>query len=235
MGYEEKTVGGGPATGLANDFTSFLKNMITSGSFGGGTAGQQTAGANPSGDAQGIMGLLNSIVSNPQADKSVQQLISKDIERGRNDLRARFGASGGMGFGTPAAVAEGIYQAEQAPRTAVAMDQMAQGRIGALMPFFQMINQLSSLGIPQAQSTMQPNAWMQGFNIISDIANTAANFIPMGPGGGDTSSRMPTPANPSIPNPSVGGYNPINIQPPKPSGTYIPGMSYRPQALPLFN
>lgn len=191
MGYQEKTIGGGPATGLANDFTAFLKNMITTGSFGGGTAGQHAGAANPMGDAAGIFGLLNSIISNPQADQGVQSLINKDIERGRNDLRARFGSSGGMAFGSPAGMVEAVYQAEQAPRTAMAMDQMAQARLAALMPLFGMTRDISAMGIPQAQTVMEPKGWMQGLNLLLDVANTAANFIPGG-GGGKTDSRTPT-------------------------------------------
>jgi len=204
MGYKERTVGGGPAKGLANDFVSFLQNFITSGKFGGAetrggiggsSATSQFNAENPMADSAGIFGLLNSIISNPQADKSVQDLISKDVERGRNDLRARFGASGGMAYGSPAAFAESLYQAEQTPRTALALDQMAQSRIGALMPFFQMLMNTSSLGIPQAQTTMEPSKWMQGFNMLLDTANTVANFIPFA-GGGETNARaasMPVP------------------------------------------
>lgn len=206
MGYKESTVGGGPAKGLGEDWTKFLQQFITSGSFGGGTSGEHFNAADPGGDAAGIFGLLNSIISNPQADQGVQTLINKDIERGRNDLRARYGAGGGMGFGTPAAFAESLYQAEQAPRTAMAMDQMAQNRLGALMPLFGFANQISSLGIPQAQSVMEPKGWMQGFNLLMDVANTAANFVPFG-GGGETNTRMPTPqlANPSVQYPQPGG------------------------------
>jgi len=218
MGYKEKTVGGGPATGLADEFVSFLQNFITSGQFGGSSgkgtkknpnevrggvggsaATSQYQAENPQADATGIFGLLNSMISNPQADKSVQDLIAKDSERGRNDLRARFGASGGMAYGSPAAYAESLYQAEQAPRTAVAMDQMAQQRIGSLMPFFQMLQNLSGMGIPQAQTVMEPSKFMQGFNMVMDTANTAANFMPMG-GGGETDRT--TQAMKFIPTPS---------------------------------
>lgn len=178
MGYRERTVGGGPAKGLAEDFTSFLRNFITSGSFGSGTAGQQFTAADPAGGAANIFGLLNSMISNPTADRSVQELISKDIERGRNDLRARFGAGGGMAFGSPAAFAEALYQSEQAPRTAMAMDQMAQSRIGTLMPFFQMLQNISSLGIPQAQATMEPKPWLQALNLGMDVAGTVLPFVP---------------------------------------------------------
>lgn len=208
MGYKERTVGGGPAKGLAEDFVGFLQNFINSGQFGGAetrggvggsSATSQYNAENPMADSAGIFGLLNSIITNPQADRSVQQLISKDIERGRNDLRARFGAGGGMAYGSPAAFAESLYQAEQAPRTALAMDQMAQNRVGALMPFFQMLQNMSALGIPQAQATMQPSGLMQGFNILMDVANTAANFIPFG-GGGETASRaMPIPTPATVP------------------------------------
>lgn len=193
MGYQEKTVGGGPAKQLGADWTNFLQNFINSGSFGGGTAGQQFAGADPSGSTGGIFGLLNSMVSNPSADAGVLDLINRDIERGRNDLRARFGQGGGMGFGTPAAFAEALYQSEQAPRTAVAMDQMAQNRLASLMPLFGFANQIAGLGIPQAQTIMQPSPWMQGINLALDVANTAAKFVNPLTTSAETSTRTPTP------------------------------------------
>lgn len=204
MGYNERTIGGGSATGLADSFTAALKGFIDTGSFGGGTAGQQTGAANPMGDAAGIFGLMNSIINNPQADASVQEMLTRDINRGRDDIRARFGASGGMGFGTPAAVAEGMYQAESAPRIAMAMDEMATNRLGALLPIFNMAAQMAALGTPQAQTVMQPSGWMQGLNIAMDLANTAANFIPGGGASKVTDSgsnmmsapRSVTPINP---------------------------------------
>ena len=62
MGYDEKTIGGGPATGLAKDFTSFLQKLITTGSFGGSTSGQQFSNANPISSSMGIFNLLNSLI-----------------------------------------------------------------------------------------------------------------------------------------------------------------------------
>lgn len=223
MGYQSKTVGGGPARGLANDFVNFLRPLITSGSFGSGTAGQQFNAANPMGNTAGLFGLLNSIISNPQADRSVQELIGKDIERGRNDLRARFGAGGGMAFGSPAAFAESLYQAEQAPRTAMAMDQMSQARLAALMPLLGMTRDISAMGIPQAQTAIEPKGWMQGINLLMDIANTAANFIPGGPGGSDVNSR----ASGGVVNTSKPSNTPAK-------GGYVPNIMDRPD-YPPFN
>lgn len=179
MSYKERTVGGGPAKQLGQDWTKFLSQFINSGSFGGSTASQQTNAADPAGSAQNIFSLLNSIISNPQADKSVQDLISRDTERGRNALQESFG--GGTSTGSPAAFAQALYESEQAPRQAVAMDEMARNRLASLLPLFGFANQTASQGIPQAQSTLEPPPWLQAVNTGLDIAGTVAPFF--GPAG----------------------------------------------------
>lgn len=182
MGYNERTVGGGPARGLAKDFTGFLQDFITTGSFGGGTAGQQAGVANPMSDAANVFGLLNSIINNPQADQAVQDQISKTQDRNVNQIRARFGTSGGSAFGSPAAFAENQYRAEATPQVAMAMDQMAQNRLASLMPFFTQAMGISGMGIPQTQTTMQPNGWMQGLNLATQLGGIGANFLMPGSG-----------------------------------------------------
>lgn len=196
MSYKERTVGGGPAKQLGQDWTNLLSQFITSGSFGGSTASQQFGGADPGGSAQNVFSLLNSIISNPAADKSVQDLIARDTERGRNALRESFG--GGTSMGSPAAFAQALFESEQAPRTAVAMDEMAKGRLGALLPLFGFANQTAGLGIPQAQSTLEPPAWLQAVNTGLDVAGTVAPFftggipIPGLGGKGTGAQRVPT-------------------------------------------
>lgn len=224
MGYNERTVGGGPAKQLGKDFTGFLGNLINTGSFGRGTAGQQAGAANPMGDTAGIFGLLNSIVSNPAADQAVQQLLSKQQERNVNDIRARFGASGGTAFGTPAAFAEGIYRAESTPQIAAAMDQLSQNRLASLMPFFNQAYGLSQLGIPQAQATLEPSGLLQGINIATDIAKTAANFIP----GGQFANMLPSGSRPpaGVTPISTRGIVPPVTRPVSPIGGYNRGIPY---------
>lgn len=218
MGYKETVVGGQPTQGLPQDFTNFLQNFINTGSFGSGTAGQQAGAATPVSDTQDIFGLLNSIISNPSADQSVQDLISKDIERGRNDLRARFGTSGGMGFGTPAAFAESLFQAEQVPRTTLALDELSRNRLASLMPFFQQAGALTQQGTPQAQATLQPDAFSTALNAITGLAGAATNIFSI-PGIG---GNVGVPNQPNIPNVTP-GLTPPTIQQPPPGTIRTPG------------
>lgn len=206
MSYKERTVGGGPTKQLGQDWTNFLSNFINTGSFGGATASQQFSGADPGGSAANVFSLLNSIISNPGADRSVQDLISRDVERGRQNLREGFG--GGTGLGTPAAFAQALYESEQAPRTAIALDEMARNRLASILPIFGMAGQTASLGIPQAQTTLEPPKWLQGINLGLDLAKTAAPFFLKTdiPGtGGDTVSPVPTRSG-SFDLPSTTGY-----------------------------
>lgn len=182
MGYNERTVGGGAAKGLGKDFTSFLQNFINTGSFGAGTSGQQGVAADPMADTQGIFGLLNSLVSNPTADKAVQGQLEKDQGRNVNQIRSRFGAGGGTAFGSPGAFAENQYRAESTPEIAKTMDEMGQNRLAALMPLFQQAFGLAGKGIPQAETMMEPDALMQGLNIGSQVASIGANLFAPGAG-----------------------------------------------------
>lgn len=189
MNHKYQEYGGGPAVGLAENFTNFLNRIITTGSFGGTTAAQQANAANPIGSTQDVFGFLNSIIQGPDAGliTTINDMISKETDRSANALRARFGAQGGMAFGTPAAFAEGVLRAEAAPRAALAVDEINRANkalgIQALMPLFQMASGLSQAGIAPRQGTLQPPGWLQGVNLLLDVANTAANFIPFGGGG----------------------------------------------------
>ena len=180
MNYKAKDYGGGPATGLAEDFTGFLRNAITTGSFGAGTAGQHAAGANPVGDTGNIMSVLNSILQGPSAEymSSINQMISTENTNNVNAVRSRFGAGGGMAMGTPAAYAEGVVRAEGAPRQAMAYNQiMGQNQdraMNLLMPLFQMMTGLAGKGISQRETTLQEPGWMQATKLGMQLAPIVA-------------------------------------------------------------
>lgn len=168
MGTKTKEVGGGPATGLANDFVSFLQGGLNTGSFGGGSATQRTNGANPVGSTMGIAGVLNDILSGGagQLGGSLQQLISRDTERQADQLRARFGLGGGTAFGTPAAYAESNLRAEQAPQLTQAIGGLQLGAIGQLLP---LLAGLAGRGISQRETIAQPSPWASAAAIGAPI------------------------------------------------------------------
>lgn len=168
MGTKFKEVGGGPATGLANDFISFLQGGLNTGSFGGTSAAQRTQGANPVGATQGIAGVLNDILSGGagQLGGSLQQLISRDTDRQADALRARFGLGGGTAFGTPAAFAEGTLRSEQAPNLVNAIGGLQLNAIGQLLP---LMAGLAGRGISQRETIAQPSPWASAAAIGAPI------------------------------------------------------------------
>lgn len=168
MGTKYKEVGGGPATGLANDFVGFLQSGLNTGSFGGVTAAQRTQGANPIGATQGIAGVLNDILSGGagQLGGSLQQLISQDTERQAGALRSRFGLGGGTAFGTPAAYAESQLRAQQAPQLTQAIGGLQLSAIGQLLP---LIAGLAGRGISQRETIASPSPWASAAAIGAPI------------------------------------------------------------------
>jgi hypothetical protein len=164
-----KTVGGGPATGLAKDWTAQLDKWINTGSFG-------TAGVgDPSKQTSGGLGILNDILSSGAG--TVGGALAKQIADKQamdvGDLRARFGASGGVSLGTPAAFAEGNLRAKQGPEAATAIGGL---QLSALGPLLQMISQLSGMGIPQASTVVEPNPWLSGIGALGGAATGAGNL-----------------------------------------------------------
>lgn len=164
MAPKAQTVGGGPATGLAKDFTNALDKWLNTGSFG--TAGGTAAGAGAYNQSVGGMGVLNDILSSGAGNLggSLNQLIQQHQAQDIGDLRSRFGASGGMAFGSPAAYAEGNYRAHAAPEAATAIGNL---QLSALGPLLNIIAGLSGKGIPQAETVMTPNPFLSGFEALS--------------------------------------------------------------------
>lgn len=156
MGMKQKEVGGGPATGLANDFVGFLQKGLQTGSFGSAGATSQFAGANPYGSTTGVGGLINDIIAGPAGTLggSMQQLISTQQANDVAALRSRFGAGGGTSFGTPAAYAESTYRAQAAPQIATAIGGLQENLLSQLLPLYA---GLSQRGISQREVVSQPS------------------------------------------------------------------------------
>lgn len=178
MGMKYSTQGGGAATGLGNDFATFLQQGLNTGSFGGASAAGQAGAANPAGSTQGIAGVLNDILSGGagKLGGSMAQMMQTQQQNDVNGIRARFGASGGTAFGTPGQYAESTYRAQAAPQITSAIGNM---QMSALAQLFPQIGALAQKGIPQAEVTAQQNPWVTA----AGIAAPAFGAILGGPAG----------------------------------------------------
>lgn len=181
MNPKTGTVGGGPATGLATDFTDWLGKALNS--SGSPAAKSNLASpaakfgeADPVGQTQGISGVINDLLSGGAGNigGSLATLIGNQHTQDIGDLRARFGASGGMSFGSPAAYAESNYRAKAAPEAATAIGNL---QLSAIMPLLQMISGLSGKGIPQAENYVSTNPWLSGFEALAGGASGAGKFL----------------------------------------------------------
>jgi hypothetical protein len=197
MGNKYKEYGGGPATGLADDFVKFLMRGLNTGSFGGASGMQRFNGSNPDGSSQGMAGILNDILSGGagQLGGSMQQMISRDTDRQVGALRSRYGVGGGTAFGTGAQYAEGTLRAEQAPRLASAVGQL---QLQTLLPLLQMTGQIAQMGIPQRQGVMQPNPWVSAIGAAAPIIGAALPMMGGMFGGGAPNLSIPNLQLPNI-------------------------------------
>lgn len=179
MGAKPQTVGGGAATPLANDFLGWLQQGLQTGSFGGGTAGQNAAGANPVSSTMGISGVLNDLLMGGAGNVggAMGQMIAADTERQADMMRARFGAQGGTAFGTGAQHAEGVMRAEQAPKLASTIGAM---QMQALQPLMAILAQMTGMGTPQAGVVMQENPWVTGAQSVAGLMQGASNIKGIG-------------------------------------------------------
>lgn len=201
MGSKVSTIGGGSATGLGNNFVQWLQNGLNTGSFGGGGP----AGSGAMTQTQGMAGVLNDILSGGagKLGGALQDTINRTNTQNINDLRARYGAFGGTGFGTPAAFAESNYRAAEPAQTTTAIGNL---QLSALQPLLSSIYGLSQKGIPQAESVIQPSGFSQALQGLGSIAGPLSSlFMPLtsGMGGADSSSIM----NAMMWNPSLMGGN----------------------------
>ena len=155
MGAKTKEVGGGPATGLADQFVQWLSQGLNTGTFGAGTP----AGTDAVGATGGISAYLNDVLSGGagRLGGALQQQITTQADRDAATLRARFGAGGGTAFGTGAQFAEGVLRSETAPKIATAVGGLQQNALQMLLPVFASI---AGKGITQRQTVAQENPWM---------------------------------------------------------------------------
>lgn len=187
MAPKPKTVGGGHATGLANDFFDFLQRGLNTGTFGTGGVG------NPINQTTGIAGILNQLLANGAGSfgGALGDMISRQNTNNVADLRARYGSGGGLGYGTPAAQAEASYDAQHAADTGVAVGQLQLQALQSLFPLYQ---QGASIGTPQASTVMQQNPWAAALGTITPIASTVLPFLRKDPlGTSSPTSRASTP------------------------------------------
>lgn len=212
MGNKYKEYGGGPATGLANDFVSFLSQGLNTGTFGAGTP----AGADAYGSTMGIAGVLNDILSGGAGNvggalaKQIQMTTQNNVE----GLRARYGAGGGTAYGTPAAYAEGVLRAQQAPALTTAIGQL---QMNAVQNILAAISGISSKGIAQRQGVMQPSALASGLSIAAPIAGQILGFMAGGPAGAAVGGQVGSSAAGAV-NPTRYGGTPF-VDAPIPGAT----------------
>lgn len=219
MGAKQKEVGGGPATGLADNFVHWLSQGLNTGSFGAGAP----AGQDAYGSVQGGMGsYLNDIFKGPAGTVggATQTMITRQGDRDAAALRARFGVGGGTAFGSPGAFAEGVLRSETAPKLVSAIGNQQQQALSMLLPIFA---GLASKGITQRQTISEENPWMTAAKLGLQGGSLAAGLMTgnpaiaaagmgaaggMGGGGGynvnDPNQNMFAPSNwqlPAVPMP----------------------------------
>jgi hypothetical protein len=190
MTTKYKEVGGGGATGLSEDLISLLSSGL-GGRF-------QPRGSAAMGDTMGIAGILNDILAGGagKLGGSLGEMIHRDTETQSANLRARFGASGGQAFGTPAAYAESLFRSEAAPRAALGIGGL---QLQTLLPLLQMTGMLSERGIAPRQTVAEPNPVVSA---LSSLGQGAASIAPF------------------FSNPFSGMMQPQNLQ------SFIPDTSY---------
>ncbi len=177
MNPKVKEVGGSAAlSGLSEDFINALHSVI-GGNFGGQpTAGQRFDAANPVGSTDNFLGGLTDVLSpgGGGAGSALRTSIATKQAEDVADLRARFGASGGQAFGTPAAYAEAGYRAKAAPEAAI---QTSQLQLQALLPFLNILTQLSGRGISPRTTSIQPSDFTQIASGLGGLAEGAGSLV----------------------------------------------------------
>lgn len=204
-GPRYREAGGGPATGLANDFVKFLQDGLNTGSFGGVSATQRLQGSDPIGATAGIAGVLNDILSGGagKLGGSLNEMISRSINDQAGALRARFGAGGGTAFGTPAAYAEGVLRSQAAPALTNAIGGLQLSALGQILP---MIAQIAGRGITQRQGYLQPNQTASTIASLAPFASAGLSLFAPNPLAGLGGAGASTMAAPQL-SPLSGGYD----------------------------
>lgn len=170
MGYNERTIGGKPVSGTAMGFEDLFKSWLGVG-VGGLTPEDRTMGIGRN------VGLLAEGYLNPGAQEGMREIMQKNIDRESQALSTRYSGLGMAGGGTASGMAEAKFRAEAAPQIAVAEQQMVNQALAALAPILSGMMQWGSLGMPQAQTVVQPDWAMNMVNSLGGMAQGAGSFM----------------------------------------------------------
>lgn len=185
MGAKPTTIGGGAATGVANDFAGMLHQALSGGfnTAGSGAAAAGAAGANPVGDTMNIGDALGQLMSGGQGlANSALAIGNNRREENVADLRSRY-SMGGTGYGTPAAVGEARFLGEFDPQLAGQVGGLQMDGITKALGFlFPGLMQSQQLGTPQAQTVMKKGFLGNALGAITGLAGAAAPFLAPGIG-----------------------------------------------------
>lgn len=216
MAPRPKTVGGGQATPLANDFYDFLRQGLNTGTFGN----SQMNSADPMASTKGIAGILNDILSSGggKLGGGLGAMIARQNANNVANLRARFGAGGGTSSGTPGAYAEASYNAQHAEDAPVAIGQL---QLSALQPLLSLISGASAIGTPQAQTVMQQSDLAAGLQGLAAVGGAAVPLLRPNPFGNPGASAPVTTSLPYDPS-NVGNAN-VTSTNPNPWANLLPG------------
>lgn len=196
-GGKFEMAGGGAAAPLSSNFINFLQTNPNA-SFSRKQSGfnqalQRTLSGQGLNDnlsmgfnkaLKDMYGIINNSgpavnYDSPMA-KALQTILQQQDTQNVNNLRARFTQQGGMGAGTPAAVAEARYLSESNPRTVAALgnlslqeNQLRQQQMGTNLQSLAQIlgnytNQMGTqnqLGAGMVESLMRTNAGLSQLGI----------------------------------------------------------------------
>jgi len=182
MGAKTETVGGSKSgKALSNDFVGLLSDLLN----GGGIGANQAAGSNAVG---GVRGTFQDLLSQGagKVGGALGEILKQQQIGDVGALRSRFGAQGGMSFGTPAAYAESQYRAQAAPQ---ATAQIGKLQLEALGPLLQQYLSVYNKETPGAQTIQKKTGLGQALGVVGQLAGPALNFVAPGlgsslPGGG---------------------------------------------------
>ncbi len=187
MGFNSKikTVGGGGAKPVADNFNQFLVEMLNSSGFKENISGMFSGGNNP-------VSPMPAVDMNDPQFAAAGQLFDRQQAQNINDLRSRFGASGGAPRGSAAQFAESQYRAQSDPTRVMAMNDISnsireqnradrvitssekqfedQKQMQVLSQIFASLMDANRLGTPQAETVEQPSAFSQIFGAVSGLA-----------------------------------------------------------------
>lgn len=170
MGYNERTIGGKPVSGTAQGIEDIFSSWL----------GIGQGGLSPEDRTMGIgrnIGLLAEGFMDPNATGGMREIMQRNIDRNAQEISTRYSGLGMAGGGTPAGIAEAKFRGEAAPQIAVAQQQMINQALAALAPLFGGMMQWGSMGMPQAQTVMQPDWAMNLMNSLGGMAQGAGNIM----------------------------------------------------------